>query len=292
MMGGQFSASKGKVRAGARVLPLAANPIKRGILREMLDHPLRLGSGNEYKITQGGREMLFVAFVAERWLQSAPRGPIPFDSEEAEMAIDTLVEAWSSTLIHALAWGPLTLAELDRTIDGLSRRALKRHLAAMRSAGQIEARADGGGETLYTVTDWLRAGLAPLAAAARLERRAPRDDMEPITALDVEAGFLLTLPLLELPADLSGSCQLGVDLADDDGSGLAGVTAQVEEGRVVSCTVRLDEEADTWATASAGNWLDTVIEPDAKSVRTGGNRYLARALLNALHRTLFGVPVS
>ncbi|HSS03660.1 MAG TPA: hypothetical protein VLK89_00540 [Solirubrobacterales bacterium] len=291
-MGGQFSASSGRVRAGARVLPLAANPIKRGILREMLERPLLLESGNEYKITPGGREMLFVAFVAERWLQGAPRGAIPFDSEEAELAIDTLVEVWSSTLMHALARGPRTFGELNEAIEGLSRRALKRHLVAMRSAGQVEAHPDDGGETVYAVTDWLRAGIAPLAAAARLERRAPMEGMAPIDALDVEAAFLLTLPLLELPAELSGSCRLGVELEDGGGSGPAGVTAQIEEGRVTSCTVGLDGEADTWASAPAGNWLDTVIEPDAKSVKTGGDRYLARALLDALHRTLFGVPVA
>ena len=36
---------------------------------------------------------------------------------------------------------------------------------------------------------------------------------------------------------------------------------------------------------------DTVIEPDAKLVRSGGDRHLAGTLLEALHQTLFGVPV-
>jgi DNA-binding transcriptional ArsR family regulator len=291
MGGGQFSMSKGRVRAGARVLPLAASPIKREILRKMLDRPVRLESGDEYRITPGGRGMLFVAFVIERWLQGAPRGPIPFDSEEAELAVDTLVETWSSTLMHALAREPLTIRELNRATEGLSRRALKRLLVAMQSAGQVEARPDGGEGALYADTDWLRTGIAPIAAAARLERRDPTDDMAPIAALDVEAAFLLTLPLLELPAELSGSCRLEVDLEDGEGSGPAGATVRVQEGRVTSCEVRLDEEADAWASASAGDWLDTVIEPDAKSVRTGGDRYLARVLLDALHRTLFGIPV-
>jgi len=35
--------------------------------------------------------------------------------------------------------------------------------------------------------------------------------------------------------------------------------------------------------------LDTVIEPDAKRVRTGGDRRLAAILVNRLHETLFGV---
>ena len=71
----------------------------------------------------------------------------------------------------------------------------------------------------------------------------------------------------------------------------AGVTARIEEGRVVSCEVGLDEDADSWAIASAADWLDTLIEPDAKRVRSGGERSLARRLLDELHQTLFGIQV-
>jgi DNA-binding HxlR family transcriptional regulator len=278
------------MRAGAHVLMMATNPIKRGILREVLEHPLQLGSGSQYRITPGGREMLFVAFVAERWLQSAPHGPAAFDSQEAERAVGALVGGWTSTLVHALARGPLTLPELDRAIEGMSQRRLRRHLAAMLEAGQVETRPDDGEGAVYAVTDWLRAGIAPIAVAARLERRDPKEGMAPLESLDVKAGFLLTLPLLELPKELSGTCRLGVNL--EDGEGLAGVTVRLEEGRVVSCTVGLDGEADAWAAASAGDWLDTVIEPDAKRVRTGGDRWLAAALLDHMHGALFGVPVA
>jgi DNA-binding transcriptional ArsR family regulator len=280
------------MRAGAQMLLLAADPVKRGILRKMLEHPLELGAGRQYRVTSGGREVLFVAFVVERWLQSAPHGPAPFDSQEAERAVVALAEGWSATVMHALAREPLTFRELHRAVEGLSRRALKRHLTAMQSAGQVEARPDAGGEASYVINDWLRAGIAPLIASARLERRAPKEGMAPIDALDVEAGFRLSLPLLELPRELSGSCSLGLNLEEDDCPGLTGVTAHVEQGRIVTCTTGLDEKADAWAAASAGDWLDTVIEPDTKRVRTGGDRWLASALLDALHKTLFGVPVA
>lgn len=65
----------------------------------------------------------------------------------------------------------------------------------------------------------------------------------------------------------------------------------IEEGRIVSCVVRLEENAGAWASAPTTEWLDTVIEPDAKRVRSGGNRLLASLLLNELHRTLFSIPV-
>lgn len=280
------------MRAGALFLLMATNPINRGILRTVLEHPLEMEPGRLYQVSSGGREMLFVAFVAERWLQSAPQGPVPFDSPEAESAVAALAEGWSATVMHTLAREPLTFRELHRAVEGLSRRVLKRRLTAMQSAGLVEARPDVGEGAIYAVTDWLRAGMAPLIASARLERRTPKEGMMPIDALDVEAGFLLTLPLLRLPKELSGTCRLGVNLADDESSILTGVTAHIEQGRVVSCVAGHDEKADAWAAASAGAWLDTVIEPDAKRVRTGGDRWLAGALLGALHKNLFGVPVA
>ena len=45
-----------------------------------------------------------------------------------------------------------------------------------------------------------------------------------------------------------------------------------------------DHPTHTWT-----HRLDTVIEPDAKRVRTGGDRRLAAILVNRLHETLFGV---
>ncbi len=280
------------MRAGAHVLMMAADPIKRGILRKVLERPLEMEPGRLYQVSSGGREMLFVGFVVERWLQSTPGEPVAFDSPEAERAVTALAEAWSATVVHALAREPLTFRELREAVKGLNRRTLKRYLVAMQRAGQVETLSGGGGEDIYALTDWLRAGIAPLIASARLELRNPMEGAAPIDALDVEAGFRLSLPLLELPRELSGACSLGLNLVDDESAGLTGVTAHIEEGRVISCTAGLDEKADAWAAASAADWLDTVIEPDAKRVRTGGDRWLASAVVTALHKTLFGVPVT
>jgi DNA-binding HxlR family transcriptional regulator len=280
------------MRAGAHLLLMATNPTNRGILRSALDRPLETVPGSPHRVSPGGREMLFVAFVAERWLQSSPRGPMPFDSQEAEAAVAALAEGWSTTVVHMLAREPLTFSELLRATDGPSGRTLKRQLAAMQRAGQVEALPGGSARATYALTDWLRAGIAPLIASARLERRIPRQGLAPIDALDVEAGFRLSLPLFALPRELSGACRLGLNLADDESSRLTGVTAHIDEGLLVSCASGLDNGSDAWAAASAADWLDTVIEPGAKQVRTGGDRWLARALLEGLHEALFGIPVA
>jgi DNA-binding HxlR family transcriptional regulator len=271
---------------------MAANPVNRKILREMLQEPVEVAPGQQYRIGSRGREALFVAFVIERWLQNAPQGPVPFESREAESTVVALAKGWSATVVHALAREPLTFAELYEMVEGVSRRALTRRLDAMQDTGQVEALPDGAGGAIYALTDWSRAGIAPLIASARLERRDPTDSMAPIDALDVEAGFRLSLPLLELPKELSGSCRLGLNLEENGGSALTGVTAQIELGRVVSCKAGLETKAGSWAAATASDWLDTVIEPDAKRVRTGGDRWLAATVVTALHKTLFGVPVT
>lgn len=283
--------SKVRMRAGAQLLLMAANPVKRRILREMSEHPLAAGPGLEYRVTSGGREALFVGFIIERWLQNAPRGPLSFESQEAKRAVAALAEGWSTTVMHALAREPLAFEELNRQVEGVGRRALKRQLATMQDARQIEQHPDDAGESVYAMTDWLRAGIAPLIASARLERRDPKEGMAPIDALDVEAGFRCSLHFVELPRELSGTCRLGINLEDDESGCLTGVTARIEQGRVVSCRAGLDGEADAWAFGSAADWLDTVVEPGAERVRTGGDMWLTRAVLNSLHKSLFGIPV-
>jgi DNA-binding transcriptional ArsR family regulator len=282
--------SYGRMRAGAQLLMMATDPINRGILRTALEHPVEVEPGRVFRVSNRGHEALFVASVVERWLQGAPHGPVDFDDPEAAGSVATFAEAWSATVVHMLAREPMTLRELDNAIDDLGQRALKRHLEAMRAAGQVEALADSG-EAIYALTDWARAGIGPLIASARHERRNPMEGMAPIDALDVDAGFRMSLPLLTLPQELSGVCRLGLNLKEDESVSLTGVTARIEEGRVVSCRDGLDTAANAWAAATADAWLDTVIESDAKRVRTGGDSWLSGAVLDSLHKTLFGVPV-
>lgn len=232
----------------------------------------------------------FLSFVAQRWLHAAPGGPLTLGEEGAREALGALAAGWSSTIVHTLAAQPRTFHQLERASGGLDRVELRERLAAMRRVGLIEPRPSDGEGAIYSVTDWLRAGIAPLVAAARVERRDPRPGMAPIEALDVGATFLLTLPLLALPSALSGACRLEVEL-DGEEPRATGATAWVEQGRVTSCELRLDREAGAWATGDAGGWLDSVIDPSAGGVRTGGESYLGGALLECLHQSLFGIQV-
>jgi DNA-binding HxlR family transcriptional regulator len=242
----------------------------------------------ECELTGAGSELLFVAATLERWLQAAPDEPLRFGSNAAKAAIKALVDGWSSTMLRVLAAQPLSLTELDSIIDSLNYPALERRLAAMRMAGQVKAcSSERKGTTPYAVTRWLRQGVAPLAAAAHWERRHLPGDTPPIAPIDAEAAFLLALPLLRLPHEASGSCRMGVEIANGKGRRLAGAIAYVEGGRVKSCIARLDHRADAWAIGSATAWLRAIIGSDTDGLELGGDQRLARDLLDGLNGALF-----
>jgi DNA-binding HxlR family transcriptional regulator len=251
-------------------------------------HPVDLHT--PMKASAKGVEMLFVGFTLERWLRNCPNGPLKI-GPDATGAIATLVCCWSATVTHALAGGPLTLSELEREVPMLSPETLDEHLQAMVKTGMVEARPDSGGETRYAATGWLREGIAPLTAAARMERRHLEKDTAPPDILDVEAAFQLALPLVKLPPDLAGPCRLGVQIPGDKAL-LAGATVEVEAGRVISSSPLLDEDAETFATGSPIDWLDTLVEPSAGRIKLGGDTRLSGTLLDGLYEVLFGIPVT
>ena len=283
---GRLKALQGGSRAGGQALTLAADPTNRTILRGMAGRTVNM-DGELYTLSEEGREALFVSATIERWLREAPDGAIEFDSAAAGRAVSALVGGWSAAVVHALAREPMTSAELDAAIDGLGRRRLQRRLSAMHGAGLVEALSEGD-EALYAMTDWLRRGIAPLIAAARLERDQDMEGATPVDGSDVEAGFRMALALVELPSELSGVCSLRLRLDGPREDSRSGVTARIERGEVVSCEAGVEQKADAWAFGSLDGWLDTVIDPDAKAVRTGGDAWLTDALLSAIHHALFG----
>jgi hypothetical protein len=244
--------------------------------------------------SQAGRELLFVSSILERWLRSCPDGPLELGPDAAP-ALSALLNSWSSTVIHTLAASPLTAEETTETIAILDQDTIEERIQELLDAGLIDAletEEEDDDDERFGVTEWLRTAIAPLAAAARQELRHPLEDTAPISALDVQAAFLLTLPLIDLPPQLSGTCSLAVDLEDGVAESPTGVTVQIDNGRLVACDVGLEESVDGWASAPASAWLDTVIDKDTSQVRSGGNQMLAGALLHGLHERLFtsGIP--
>jgi DNA-binding HxlR family transcriptional regulator len=317
------------VRAGGTVLSLIAAPLSVPILRAHTEGPLRLPDlreriggaaqttlrgqvGNlraigalerhvrsgmpytvENELTEAGRGVLGVATAVEAWLAQAPQGSIALGSESSKGAIRALVGAWGSTVLRSLAAQPLSLTELSSAIPELSYPALERRLSALRAARQIELRLDGGrGAKPYAVTEWTRQAVGPLAAAGRCECEHFAGVTEPLTRIDVEAAFLLAVPLVDLTVNHGGSCLLAVDTGSgaevESSDRLAGVHVEIEEGSVVSCVSRLKAEPSTWALGTARSWLDAILDGRVGRLRMGGkDPKLVTAVIEGMYASLF-----
>jgi DNA-binding HxlR family transcriptional regulator len=310
------------------VLSLIAGPLSVPILRAHLDGPLRLPDlreriggaaqttlrgqvGNlraigalerhvrsgmpytvENELTEVGRGILAVATIIEAWLAQAPQGSIALGSEPAKGAIRALVGAWGSTMMRALAAQPLALTELSSAIPELSYPALERRLSAMRAARQVELRPDGGRSAKpYAVTEWTRQAVGPLVAAGRCECEHLAEVTEPLTRIDIEAAFLLAVPLVDLTVNYSGSCLLAVDTGlgneGESGDRLAGVHVEIKEGAVASCSSRLEQEPRTWALGTVSSWVEAILEGRLERLRMGGaDPKLATTLIEGIHASL------
>lgn len=309
--------------AGGYVLSLLARPLMPQVLRALEERPLRLGElrkrlgwsaqttlrtrlttlgeleaiakrpcgampyAVENELTAFGREMLAIADALEAWLARSPQGRLELGSEPGKAAVKALAGGWDSAIIRALATGPLTLSQIDERIPGVRYPTLERRLASMRAMDLVEPSPGAERGTPYALTDWMRRGMAPLALAARCERRHMEARPAPATSVDTEIAFLLVLPLLELPSSASGTCQLAVHFGAN-GRPPAGVHVGVKQGRVVSSVAGLVARPDTWAIGSIPGWLEAVVEGHGDGLRIGGrDPAFARQIVEGLHAALF-----
>jgi DNA-binding HxlR family transcriptional regulator len=247
----------------------------------------------DFELRKPGSELVAVGDILGQWLAGSPQEPLQPGTSAAKGSIKALVDGWRSGIVRALAARPFSLTELSSIINGLSYPALERRLGAMKLSGQIERCPGNGRRTPYRPTKWLRQGVAPLAAAARWERKNLPDMTPAIAKIDVEAAFLMTVPMVELPNGSSGVCRLVVESSGGDGdSRLAGVTATIEGGRVASCLSRLDGSADVWAIGSAVAWLRAVAGQRLEQLEIGGEEALVNDLLDGLRAFLSEGPAA
>jgi DNA-binding HxlR family transcriptional regulator len=317
----------GTERAGSQALALLAVPINSASLLALAEGPKSLGDlrreigspphttmrdrlrilaelgvverrrGTEFpgavgfELTAAGRDLLGVVALLAGWLESAPGGAREIGSVDAKTAIRALVDGWTPNIVRALAARPLSLTDLDGLIASLNYPALERRLTAMRLLGLVEAVECEGRRTPYRATDWLRRAIAPLAAAAQWEQRCLRGQAPPVTNRDVEAAFLLSMPLLRFPQGLSGSCRVAVEMGKRSLNSLAGAMVEVRGGKVTACTVNLEGIPDGWAHGSIAHWLAAVAKKDNRRLEQGGDGRLVAKLIAAFSEAFKPPPV-
>jgi DNA-binding HxlR family transcriptional regulator len=236
-----------------------------------------------YGITASGEKLLAVAEIVRQWLDLAPEEPVELGSRAAKSAIKALIDGWSTGIVRALASRPFTLTEISRLISQTSYPTLERRLTGMRQVGLAAATPDGSAKgTPYVATRWLRLAVAPLAAATAWEQRWDPSRGAALGRIDIEAAFLLAVPLLELSSTLSGICRLAVELRKGSDLAFAGVVVTVEKGMPTACITRLSAEADAWATGTPSGWFRWVGESDPEEIELGGDVGLLMDLADGL----------
>lgn len=242
----------------------------------------------EYELADPGRELLVVAESLERWLAEAPDGALELGGDPAKAAIRGLVESWNTTVLTQLAGDPHTLTELDKRITLASYPTIERCLETMRLAQQLNLGTRGSRGTPCALTDWVRRGLAPLTHAARWEHRHEPDDAAPVSNPDVHGALMLVAPLLELPAALSGVCQVAAKLPTQGEKPKRFLTTlRIENAELAFGPTYPDGKPDAWASATAETWFSTMIDGETHGLRLSGDRDLALTVLDGLHRALF-----
>jgi DNA-binding HxlR family transcriptional regulator len=239
----------------------------------------------DYEITDGGRALLRVSNTLQVWLEASPAGPIELGSTAAKSAVKALVEGWASNLVRALATRPLSLTELNSLIPRISYPSLERRLTAMRQVNLLEIQSTHGRTTPHEVTEWLRRAVAPVTSAIGWERRYAADRTADLRRLDVEAAFLLAIPLMELEGDLTGRCGLAVEVHDGTSLDFAGVLVSIEQGEVASCLPSLESDAEARVSGSPLAWLRRINGAPLEELEVEGKTRLAEAVTDALART-------
>jgi DNA-binding HxlR family transcriptional regulator len=194
------------------------------------------------------------------------------------------VEGWATNIVRAIAAQPLSLTELNKVIPKVSYPSLERRLGAMRMAGLVEAQPGERRGTPYGATDWLRRAVIPMASAAAWERRHHPEGAQPIGRLGVEAVFLLAIPLLEMPPTFSGKLRLAVEVQGGSTPIYAGALACFEGGVVVSCSSRLQGDADVWISGTPDAWLRRMGNVSQGGLEIRGDVASAEEFLSAFER--------
>ena len=317
------ASAPGQYRAGGRVLALLEAPLNALVIRALAEGPIRIadlrkevgfpaqttlrghlndliavGAVNKlerrgmpyavsHELSAEGQDLRFAVKVLAAWLAEAPQGEIKLGTDSAKGAVKGLAGGWDSAILRALSAQPRSLTELDEMISALSYPSLERRLSSMRVTGQVEpAQGQGGQGTPYTVTDWVRRGVAPLCAAGRWERRHLPKQTEPVGWVEVEAAFMLSLPLVKLPKRAKGECVLAVDTKDPE-QRIAGVHIVVEEGKIVSCRAELKQHPPAYALATAESWLEAVIDSKIDRLHMCGEDRIVQQLVGGIHDALF-----
>jgi len=264
-----------------RVLPQAAHGTLSARLRELASHGIveheRVHDSAvhvECRLTERGHELSEIvadAALLERELPSAPRAR----GAPGERIVRWLADPYTRAIRRALANGPLSPAEIERSQLGLAHSTVLRRANRLARAGLLISSGRSGARR-YELVDTCRRLARIVVRASLCERRWAGADA-PVQS-DIRGLVHMIAPIARPPSGLTGACRLQV--RGDPGE--AAIDIALGRGRLLAHAVAPTVTIDAHGRADSEEWGWALLHGDLGRIEVEGDHALLKAVVVAL----------
>jgi len=227
-----------------------------------------------YVLTPAGRGLLEIAEALSVALPGATSSP--------DMPLAALIASRGHrAIIRALAYRPLTGAELELCLPSIPHATLLRSLNRLRDAQLLVARRGNGRRHVRyeLTTEARRLGRTAVLVARWRWRWTP--EHVPAGTTDLASVVHLVAPLASVPRISRGVCMLHAQ-PPPGANGLPDVYLSVANGRVTPLAVGSPRDPDCRMRAAPASWCEALMSGDSASICMQGDRRLGEVVITAL----------
>jgi DNA-binding HxlR family transcriptional regulator len=230
-----------------------------------------------YALTERGRQLVDIVAEAARVERQRPSAG---DRPAGERILRLIASRRSRAIGRTLAHGPLTEAEIERSLPGVPHSSLERCLGELVHAGAVSERRERPSHAQYELSAYGRRLTRLVLLAAQWERRWLDPDTQPQS--DVGGLVHLIAPLARIAPALEGACRLHVL----EPAGEPPVDISVATGRISALPLAPTVPIEAHARAGAREWGRALLESDPSGITVEGSRQLFDAAIVALGAAL------
>jgi DNA-binding HxlR family transcriptional regulator len=239
------------------------------------------GRAVRYGLSQAGRELAQIVVEAGRQERRHREGVgVP----PGVRALKLVAHECNRAIGRTLAYVPLTLTDLERSLPRVAHTSLMRHLHQLCDGGAVGVRhSHESGRTAYELTAQGRRLALLVVLASRWEGRwaSEGDGMQ---SSDIHGLVHVIAPLARIAPGIAGICRLHV-LAPP---GEPTVDLAVGSSRISSLALSPLVPLDAYGCAGASTWAQALLSRDPTAIAMEGDRVLLSEVVVALGTALHG----
>lgn len=271
-----------------RLRPIAHAPLVERLkdlsLREIVVRERRSGGASRAQcaLTERGRGLAKIVaeaarFETERLGSAAGRPP---GGGAGAQTLSLVADGHNRAIGRTLAHGPLSGAEIERTLPGAAHASLSRRLHDLEQMGAVTVRRETSGRSACELSAYgRRLALLALHAASWERCWASPDAQQPS---DVGGLVHVIAPLARISRRFAGACRLHVQAP----AGEPPIDLAVGAGRVEALVLPPSTHFDGHARAAALAWDRALLDGDLGGIEVEGDRALLSAVVAALNTAL------